>query len=233
MSNSATINSRVYFDNSEDKNSWIVEFEFSSADDSSGVSYPFLLETYCQKGQTISQNFANSRFVRVLTKQDLPNYTDFTGDVKTYSGYYQYRSNSFSTSFYSADAALSTFSSVKTLLKSLTNNYPSVPIEPLKVVPINLSTTTFRGRSSASVDTYPGDVVAFYCTGGTGEYQFGYDIDKFEAMPGSVTKLRVLENSGDTTLTVNIASGSFTKELTIQVVLPEGYSNTITSETVG
>jgi|LauGreDrversion4_2_1035121.scaffolds.fasta_scaffold04308_8 hypothetical protein len=233
MTSTATISSRIFFDDSDDKNHWVVDYEYSVSDDSYAVANPFLLETYCQKGERISDNLDIARFIRVLTKVDLPNYTDNTSDIKNYSGYYQFRASSFTSNFYSADSAVAAYESTKSALKSLTNVYAETPIEVLKVVPLNLGTSTYRARSQESIDAYPGDIIAFYCSGGTGEYQFGYDIDKFDLVPGSITKLRVLENQQDTVLTINVASGSFTKELTVKVVLPSGYSNTIVTETVG
>jgi len=225
------LTNRLYFDSALD--SWIVEFDYAAPQGSGLPGNPFLMEVFCLANQTINQNIQNARFVRVLTKRDIDKYQEANHTPKPNSGWYQFKTNGFAQQFYTADAAISCFDTVKALIKSLVGVYPEADPEPFKVFPLNLGSNSTRGRSTASIDAYPGDIIALVCSGGTGEYGFSYDADDLAPVSGTRDKFRVKNTTNNNTIAITAGSGLAVKELTIRVLLPSSYSSIEVTETVG
>lgn len=228
---SLQVSSAIFFD--EDIKLWTVKFSVTTGSQNPIRADVFIMETYCAGGSTIGSNVNSARFIRTLGKTELNSEYKTTSFTAEFSGYYQYSTSGFSSTYYTADGAISAYTATHAALKSLARDYPGSPAAALKVVPINLGTSSVRGRSSYSIDAYPGDIVGLHCTGGTGQYTVTNNSPTSLQVisPESNRQFRVITSTvGQYELRVD--SGGDSKDILVNVLLPEVYTESMVIKVV-
>ena len=197
---STTIN--VSFENSY----WQLTYTVES---STGVdSSPFLVEMWLPADTQASANSEEAiNFIRCLLEEDISEYPKYSPTYeRDLPGWYQFRTNSITDTFYSYDRLESRLKAIKAILSSNTRNYPNQIDEPLKVQSKNVTNPDLEGTDTTKTPAYIGDTIVLKIRNFSGEYNITTNpgLSFTDVKRGSTVLLRITDNpAGLYTITLN------------------------------